>query len=573
MATSRMEPLGRADLPIVTLLLLVVSFPADVKAVNPGDFIRTLTNTHGDSLKEMPFRQFKNLTIERPEVMTGFRLNKVLEVNLHQGYIKLSGWHRLYWYDYRFLFDGPKHFRNYMPDPLDTTNQARLLDRPWNSDITQGAVAHIQVNHEDIWVPDVTLHQHVDGFTENTNSYKVHVFDESFVKSLEARNLPKFNMFWSRSTVLHMKCPIHLEDFPFDTNHCPMQWEAWAENAYRLSPALDVSASYTTTKEYNVTLTYVKSGNRPYPLPGGGNFGLFDYALFDLKLERYAHYYVINYILPIATMVILAWLTFFIPMKAESHDRIAYTVTLMLTVMAVNFITAENRPRTKEDMWLDHFQTWAFVAVFIPIVQTATLLRIGRIYESDVAAEDEIANKDIGEVVNYIDRIFRVSYPVFLSVIAAYLFNPWSPAQRKQSDWTGSTSAIYFTFIGSTFIALLVYAVFNFTEHGRKKFAGWTIELQQLVHEHKTKAYSEADHSDEDLDSEHGGAFPGAPDGLVEYLSRSNGVWYPAKVVGVNADGTYQLDIIAHAAGNRIRPRTSDVPIVDVPKSSQMYEG
>merc|ERR1719316_621980 len=83
------------------------------------------------------------------------------------------------------------------------------------------------------------------------------------------------------------------------------------------------------------------------------------------------------------TLVILSWLTFFIPHHSEQHDRIAYAVTLMLTVMAVNFITAEHRPATNESMWLDTFQTNAFIMVFFPLVETVFLYRIEALLEGE----------------------------------------------------------------------------------------------------------------------------------------------------------------------------------------------
>merc|ERR1712157_495962 len=113
-----------------------------------------------------------------------------------------------------------------------------------------------------------------------------------------------------------------------------------------------------------------------YPLPGGGHCGVYPGVIFNLDLARYSHYYEINFILPLCAMIFLAWLGLFIPTGMEDGNRIGYGVTILFAAVAVNFVTADQRPATRENIWLDQFQTWAFIYIFIPIAETISLQRV-----------------------------------------------------------------------------------------------------------------------------------------------------------------------------------------------------
>merc|ERR1719453_1005816 len=75
----------------------------------------------------------------------------------------------------------------------------------------------------------------------------------------------------------------------------------------------------------------------------------------------------------------MSWITFWIPL--DSGDRISFSTTLLLSVIATIFITADKRPATCSDMWLDQFQSAAFLFTMLPIVETVLLVRLSSLDE------------------------------------------------------------------------------------------------------------------------------------------------------------------------------------------------
>merc|ERR1711908_54379 len=72
----------------------------------------------------------------------------------------------------------------------------------------------------------------------------------------------------------------------------------------------------------------------------------------------------VNIVLPMCLVVGATSLTLWLP---ASSDRIGYAATLLLTVYATMIFTAEMRPASNDETWLDIFQGMCLFRTFMPL--------------------------------------------------------------------------------------------------------------------------------------------------------------------------------------------------------------
>lgn len=138
-------------------------------------------------------------------------------------------------------------------------------------------------------------------------------------------------------------------------------------------------------------------------------------VVMNMRIARHADYYVINYIYPILLLVLLSWLSFYLPHAAS--DRIAFNMTLLLTLMAINFITADKRPATHEDMWLDNFQT---ITLLLTVLATFYSVLYVRMMPGDDWPEERKATRE--NHLERADQIARIVFPVLGVLLLAWIF-------------------------------------------------------------------------------------------------------------------------------------------------------
>lgn len=368
-----------------------------------------------------PIIQVGDMLPARSTVLMGLQVRKLMNVDPDAGVLTLSAWLRLYWYDPRLSFNGSEMFPNRRSSPP----SAAELNEPW----TPSGQSHVSVDPGNIWKPDVFLREKVDAFVESCSEEPAVLFDDTFTlqRAMNKDLNQTFNVYWGRACVLAMRCVLDLSNFPYDENSCKITFQPWSETMYRLKPAPNMTVDNLVTQQYEVTIENYEGTllHVREPLPGGGDYGTFDAVRWIITLKRHPTFYEVNYFLPTVALVCLAWLTFFVPL--DSSDRISYAVTLTLTAMAVALLTTDRRPPDMGNMWIDRFQTTAFIAVNIPIVETVLLLRLASLYKSGRGRGTK-AN------LSALDRLFRVVYVVWAIFWLAGMFLPGSPWSTDAPD-------------------------------------------------------------------------------------------------------------------------------------------
>ncbi|CAK0911053.1 unnamed protein product [Prorocentrum cordatum] len=394
-----------------------------------------------------PLIQVGDMLPARSTVLIGVKLRKIMNVDPDSGVVMFCAWLRLYWYDPRLSFNGTTMF----PHRRSSDSTSAELDLPW----TSTGQSHVSLDPGNIWKPDVFLREKVDAFVESCSEEPALLFDDTFTLERAETMGQTFNVYWGRACVLAIQCKQDLSNFPFDENSCNITFQPWSETMYRLKPAPAVCSADLPTQQFLVNITNINGTllHVKEHLPGGGDYGTFDAVRWSITLKRHPNFYVVNYFLPTIALVSLSWLTFFVPL--DSSDRISYAVTLTLTAMAVALLTTDRRPPDKGNMWIDRFQTTAFIAINIPIVETVLLLRLASLYKQG-RGRGTRAN------LSGLDRLFRVVYVVWVVAWLAGMFLPGSPWATDAPDrWYSDACAMMALFWLPLAVLLTLFSVQN----------------------------------------------------------------------------------------------------------------
>eukprot|EP00747_Dinoflagellata_sp_TGD_P046755 gnl/TRDRNA2_/TRDRNA2_144615_c0_seq1.p1 gnl/TRDRNA2_/TRDRNA2_144615_c0~~gnl/TRDRNA2_/TRDRNA2_144615_c0_seq1.p1 ORF type:complete len:261 (+),score=35.42 gnl/TRDRNA2_/TRDRNA2_144615_c0_seq1:2-784(+) len=182
-------------------------------------------------------------------------------------------------------------------------------------------------------------------------------------------------------------------------------------------------------------------------------------VVYAVHLERFSHYYMCVIILPLTLVILFSLGVFFI--DPERGERLGVSMTLLLTVMAVSFFTADSIPKSGGgDTWLQLFQTWCYVLVMIPLFISLALELLRRIYLQRRKAKQKAAGRPSEDepAVDWldwrIDHILRLPYA--LCVLAFMLWVSWKYIVSYND---GQLSIV----ILLTFLCILTLGLFGLT--------------------------------------------------------------------------------------------------------------
>jgi len=201
-----------------------------------------------------------------------------------------------------------------------------------------------------VWVPDVTVLNEVGGLPElmAVHTSPLVLADEAF------RNTTGVNLLWSRPLDVRSNCEVDMTQYPFDEQTCYIVIGSWASSRRQmLLVPQPFFAEYTVhTSEFrvhNITVNkkdvYTKNTAQR-----------FTQVVYRVVLQRYPHYYVINFILPMVAITLLTVATMWMS-PGNVGPRVNSGTKLLLCVVSIIFITARRRPAVHGDIWMDRFQS------------------------------------------------------------------------------------------------------------------------------------------------------------------------------------------------------------------------
>jgi len=201
-----------------------------------------------------------------------------------------------------------------------------------------------------VWVPDVTVLNEVGGLHGllSQHSSPLVLSDDAF------RHETGVNVLWSRPLDVKSNCDVDMSQYPFDEQRCYIVIGSWASSRRQmLLVPQPFFAEYTVhTSEFRVrNITVMKRD-----VYTRNTAQRFNEVVYSVVLQRYPHYYVINFILPMVAITLLTVATMWMS-PGNVGPRVNSGTKLLLCVVSIIFITARHRPAIHGDIWMDRFQS------------------------------------------------------------------------------------------------------------------------------------------------------------------------------------------------------------------------
>lgn len=208
-----------------------------------------------------------------------------------------------------------------------------------------------------IWTPNLTL---------GNPSRRVADFNVELTK---IRLLYNGTVILMPGDVFHTRCEYDIYKYPFDKQSCYLSFVSWPHTVNEVL--------LTIPKNEIVTPFFRENGEWYLRSSSVGSYvkSSLSVAQFSLNLERRSEFFIVNIILPIVSICFLACLVFLIP--HESGERIAYTITVLLSFAVFMTLVSDNIPKTSAPMSLLCYYLFALffgsVLIMLSVVFTSRL--------------------------------------------------------------------------------------------------------------------------------------------------------------------------------------------------------
>ena len=362
--------------------------------INAQDIPDIQPNNSSSSCSQINERVRKNYQQENPEgnfdfeeavfvdppnpngvtpVDIGLYVIDISNVNAVENTYRLEGLIDLSWCDPRFTVNTKeKHHEIYLEE-----DAATKLNR--------------------IWWPSITF---------------VNEVGEYFRKNEELMIMANGTVEYREKFSVELKSFFDLQKFPFDEQTLDVEIEsfAWNKNEVMLqknpektgfNPTLNLPEWEIGDLQTNIQTTQEVRSKEP-----------FDKFLMQIKLIRNPGFYLWKVIVPLIILVIISWSVFW--MSEESlADRISFSLTGILTVVAYQFLISENLPNISYLTLMDAILSLSFLAIALTV------------------AENIIVNwlkmENLKFLATKVDRVCRIAFPTLyilaLFTITFYYFS------------------------------------------------------------------------------------------------------------------------------------------------------
>lgn len=218
-----------------------------------------------------------------------------------------------------------------------------------------------------IWTPDVTVLNEVGGLgrlLSTEHSSPLVLSDDVF------KNSTGVNILWSRPLDVVSNCEVDMTQYPFDEQRCYIVIGSWASSRRQmLLVPQPFFAEYTVhTSEFRVrNITVIKKD-----VYTRNTAQKFNEVVFSVVLQRYPHFYVMNFILPMVALTGLAVATMWIS-PSNIGPRVNSGTKMLLCVVSIIFITARHRPAIHGDIWMDRFQSHCLALAMSAVLESLAI--------------------------------------------------------------------------------------------------------------------------------------------------------------------------------------------------------
>ncbi|XP_071944268.1 acetylcholine receptor subunit alpha-1-A-like [Antedon mediterranea] len=230
-------------------------------------------------------------------------VSQVIEINEKRQEITVSGWFKMLWKDEFMVWD-PNDYNN---------------------------ITEIFVEQSALWLPDVTLHNNVDGEFEQIK------------KSLHLRVNNDGTVHLGTPMIVKSFCKMYLKYFPSDEQKCALEFEHWNYHA-KQQDLIPETGSESQQTEFNpngawslkdVSVQYIPEKYNCCPEP-------FSKVVFTIILKRRERFFVEIILLPCCLLSILTMFVFLLP--PESGEKMSFGVSTLLSILLFQQMISDALP-------------------------------------------------------------------------------------------------------------------------------------------------------------------------------------------------------------------------------------
>jgi hypothetical protein len=185
---------------------------------------------------------------------------------------------------------------------------------------------------------------------------------------------PSGLVIYSKPQVLKFSCSMNLHEFPFDIQSCKLRFGSWlySDRFIHLIPFSDPSKridildsfSHSEWEVVGVNVTAIKEERNCCP----GK--LFDLLEYEIRLQRYPHYYKLSMGMTIA-LVIVSFIIML--MNPDNISRTSTAVFIPLTILALQLTIADKIPVVGYYTLMDSFFLCCFITSMIVSIESGIM--------------------------------------------------------------------------------------------------------------------------------------------------------------------------------------------------------
>ena len=181
-------------------------------------------------------------------------------------------------------------------------------------------------------------------------------------------------ILWLSPAILKSECTINVRNFPFDEQHCPMQFGSWTYNGLEIDIQLHQSFGMDTEKfslngEWHLVgapgrrdVTLYNCCPVPYPT-----------VTFTIIIRRRAMFYLYNLVIPCAMIALLSLCSFYLP--PDSGERVGFVITVLLAMSVFMLMVTENMPKSADIPLASKFFMAGMMQIALSLAATCIVIK------------------------------------------------------------------------------------------------------------------------------------------------------------------------------------------------------
>nr|XP_012149539.1 PREDICTED: gamma-aminobutyric acid receptor alpha-like [Megachile rotundata] len=206
-------------------------------------------------------------------------------------------------------------------------------------------------------------------------------------------------VLYSSRLTIKAGCPMNLENFPMDTQRCPLQFGSFGytkrDVVYKWNSARQVAiAEDMKLSQFDL----VANPTANYSAPPTFSHAEYSMLLVYFHLQRHMGNFLIQVYGPCILLVVLSWVSFWLNREATA-DRVSLGITTVLTMTFLGLEARTDLPKVPYPTALDFFVFLSFAFIFATIIQFAvvhyfTKYGSGECYFSSDLSESESSSDE-----------------------------------------------------------------------------------------------------------------------------------------------------------------------------------